>query len=67
MRILQVTPTYPPAWSYGGITKIVYDISKELSKRGHYVEVWTSDALDRYRRVKKNYYSKSIKVIRLKI
>jgi glycogen synthase len=67
MRILQVTPKYPPAWSYGGITKIVYDISKELSKRGHYVEVWTSDTLDRYRRVKKNYYSKSIKVIRLKI
>jgi glycosyltransferase involved in cell wall biosynthesis len=66
MRILQVTPTYPPAWSYGGITKMVYEISKELSRRGRYVEVWTSDALDRHRRVKENYDSKSIKVIRFK-
>ena len=52
MRILEVTPTYPPAWSYGGITKVVYEITKELSKRGHDVEVWASDAFDRYSRVK---------------
>jgi len=52
MRILQVTPTYPPAWSYGGISRAVYEITKELSKRGHDVEVWTSDALDLHSRVK---------------
>ena len=47
-----MTPTYPPAWSYGGITRSVYNITKELSKRGHDVEVWTSDALDLHSRVK---------------
>jgi len=52
MKILQVTPTYPPAWSYGGITKAVYKITEELCKRGHEVEVWTSDALDLHSRVK---------------
>jgi glycosyltransferase involved in cell wall biosynthesis len=52
MRILQVTPTYPPAWSYGGITREVYEITRELSKRGHDVEVWTSDALNLHSRVK---------------
>jgi len=53
MRILQVTPTYPPAWSYGGITRAVYEVTKELCRRGHEVEVWTSDALDLYSRVKR--------------
>lgn len=52
MKILQVTPTYPPAWSYGGISKMVYEITLELCKQGHEVEVWTSDALDLYSRVK---------------
>ena len=47
-----MTSTYPPAWYYGGITKAVYEITNELSKRGHNVEVWTSDALDLHSRVK---------------
>ena len=51
MKILQVTPTYPPAWSYGGITKIVYEITMELCKRRYEVDVWTSDALDLTSRV----------------
>ncbi len=44
MRILQVVPYFYPAWSYGGPAKLVYDTSKELSKRGHTVTVYTSDA-----------------------
>jgi len=53
MKILQITPTYPPAWSYGGITRVVYEITLQLCKRGHEVEVWTTDALDLHSRVKR--------------
>lgn len=53
MKILQVTPTYPPAWSFGGISRLVYEISLGLCNRGHEVEIWTSDALDWYSRVKR--------------
>ncbi|WNZ29537.1 MAG: glycosyltransferase [Candidatus Bathyarchaeota archaeon] len=52
IKILEVTPTFPPAWSYGGITNAVFELTKELSTRGHDIEVWTSDAFDLYSRVK---------------
>jgi glycosyltransferase involved in cell wall biosynthesis len=44
VRIVQVTPRFPPA--IGGIENHVYAISTELSKRGHKVMVITSDDVD---------------------
>lgn len=44
MRIVQVTPRYPPA--IGGMENHVYAVSTELKKRGHEVFVITSDDID---------------------
>ena len=46
MKILQVSNFFPPQpakWP-GGATQVAYHISKELVKRGHSVEVWSSNA-----------------------
>jgi glycosyltransferase involved in cell wall biosynthesis len=47
MNILQVCSSFPPAYAYGGATKVVYDLSRELVARGHDVTVFTTDVLDR--------------------
>lgn len=52
MRILQVYPYFYPAWKYGGVTRVVYDMSKHLADRGHEVTVYTTDALDEKSRIK---------------
>lgn len=44
MRILQVTPRFPPA--IGGVEEHVYRISCELTRRGHNVTVITSNEVD---------------------
>jgi len=46
MKILQVVPYFPPAYAFGGPVKVVYEISKELAKRGHEINVYTTDAKD---------------------
>jgi len=46
-----VVPYFWPAWAYGGIPRLVYGLSRALVDRGHEVEVLTTDALDRDRRV----------------
>lgn len=45
MRILQVIPYFYPAWTFGGPVRAVYELSKELVKKGHDVTVYTTDAL----------------------
>ena len=50
MRILQVTPYFYPAWTFGGPVKAVYELSKELVKKGHDVTVYTTDVCDRVSR-----------------
>ena len=52
MRILQVYPYYYPAWNYGGVTRVVYEISKRLCEMGHDVTVYTTDALDSKSRIR---------------
>lgn len=42
MKILQVSTAFKPSWERGGITKAVYEISKELNKK-HEVTVYTTD------------------------
>ncbi|MBN1160861.1 MAG: glycosyltransferase [Dehalococcoidales bacterium] len=53
MKILQVIPYFYPAWSYGGPPRSTYGLCKELVKRGHEVTVFTTDALDRHKRIEK--------------
>jgi len=55
MKILQVISYFAPAWAYGGPVRVVYELSKELVKRGHQVTVFTTDVLDEKRRVKKEF------------
>jgi len=43
MKILQITPYFPPAWSFGGPVRHIYEISKFLVKHGHNVTVFTSN------------------------
>jgi glycosyltransferase involved in cell wall biosynthesis len=44
MRVLHVTHQYPPA--IGGSEKYIADLSEELVRRGHQVDVFTSRSLD---------------------
>lgn len=46
MRIVHVTPTFAPAWGYGGPPKVAQEMAYALGERGHEVDVHTSDALD---------------------
>jgi glycosyltransferase involved in cell wall biosynthesis len=47
LKILQVVPFFYPAWAYGGVPRVAYELSKELVKRGHDVTVYTTDVRDR--------------------
>lgn len=44
MRVLHVTHQYPPA--VGGSEKYIADLSEELARRGHHVDVFTTRSLD---------------------
>ncbi|MGF7119189.1 glycosyltransferase [Methanobacterium oryzae] len=64
MKILQITPVYYPAISFGGIVEVVYHISTILTENGHEVTVYTTDA-DKKARIKVNnlnnvYYFRNI-------
>jgi glycosyltransferase involved in cell wall biosynthesis len=50
MRILQVLPRYAPAWAYGGGVHMFWLLAQELAKRGHQIDVVTSDSLSRDQR-----------------
>jgi glycosyltransferase involved in cell wall biosynthesis len=43
MKILHVVPSYYPAVRYGGIIPAVHDLAKALVRRGHEVEVYTTN------------------------
>lgn len=54
MKILQITPCFYPAWAYGGIPRVAYELSRELARRGHDVTVYTTDAFDQHNRCKES-------------
>jgi len=65
MRILHVVPHFFPAWSFGGIARVVYEISRDLARRGHEVTVHTTNALDPktdFKVGKREYYIEGVKV-----
>jgi glycosyltransferase involved in cell wall biosynthesis len=43
MKILQVSNYFKPSWEGGGPTRVAYELSKALVKRGHEVTVYTTD------------------------
>jgi len=47
MRVLQVINAFHPPYSSGGAAFVAYNISKALTKRGHEVTVFTTNALNR--------------------
>jgi len=51
VRILQVVPYYAPAWGYGGPPRVMFELARYLTSRGHRVTVLTTDAWDRDRRI----------------
>ncbi|MCB9761323.1 MAG: glycosyltransferase family 4 protein [Alphaproteobacteria bacterium] len=46
MRVLHVTPYFPPTWAYGGIPRIVHGLTRALAAQEVDCTVWTTDALD---------------------
>jgi glycosyltransferase involved in cell wall biosynthesis len=50
MRILHVSPCYPPTWAYGGIPRAVHALARAQRAAGLDVRVWTTDAFDATRR-----------------
>ncbi len=46
MKILIITPYFAPAWAYGGIPRILFEIAKYLTKVGHQVTVYTTNVHD---------------------
>jgi len=50
LAILHVVPYFYPAWSYGGIPRLVYGLARQQVRMGHDVTVVTTDALDGSRR-----------------
>lgn len=53
MRVLHVTNTFYPAWAYGGIARVAYELCKKLVERGHDVTVFTTDAYNKSNRIKR--------------
>ncbi|MFH1551178.1 MAG: glycosyltransferase [Planctomycetota bacterium] len=51
LKILHVVPYFFPAWAYGGIPRIAYEICREQARRGHDVTVATTDVLNETQRV----------------
>lgn len=50
MRVLHVTPCFPPTWAYGGVPRAVWALARAQRRIGLDVRVWTTDAFDATRR-----------------
>jgi glycosyltransferase involved in cell wall biosynthesis len=46
LRILHIAPYSPDAWAYGGIPRVVADMTRGLAQRGHHVTLCATDAHD---------------------
>jgi len=51
LKVLHVTPSYAPAWGYGGATEAIYQFSRHVALAGAHVKVLTTDAAGRGRRL----------------
>jgi len=57
LRVLEVVPYYEPAWAFGGPPKVMTEEARELTRRGHQVTVFTTDALDAEHRARPSGHS----------
>ena len=46
LDIVHVTPYFAPAWAYGGIPRLAYELARRQGQSGHKVKVITTDVLD---------------------
>jgi glycosyltransferase involved in cell wall biosynthesis len=44
LRVLHVSPYFEDAWAFGGIPRVVSRLTRGLARRGHRVQVFTTDA-----------------------
>ncbi len=51
MNILHIIPYFYPAWSYGGTPRVVFELCRELVRKGHNVTVYTTDVFDSKKRI----------------
>jgi len=51
LKVLHVSPSYAPAWGYGGATEAIYQFSRHVALAGAHVKVLTTDADGRERRL----------------
>jgi glycosyltransferase involved in cell wall biosynthesis len=54
MNILLVSNFYKPSWETGGVTKVNYELAKNLVRLGHNVTVYTTDGFNSRLNVRKN-------------
>ncbi|MBA7585829.1 D-inositol-3-phosphate glycosyltransferase [subsurface metagenome] len=56
LKILYLVQFFIPAWRFGGVVQLAYDIAKGMAQRGHEVTVFSTDAFEPGRRIeeKKN-------------
>lgn len=54
MKILQVSNFFKPSWETGGVTKVNYELSRNLVLRGHDVTVYTTDGYSSRLDIEKN-------------
>jgi glycosyltransferase involved in cell wall biosynthesis len=55
MKICFVCPCFAPAWKYGGLVKVAYELSIHLRDRGHNIKVFTTDAKDKKSRMNESF------------
>ncbi|MHA1460960.1 MAG: glycosyltransferase [Promethearchaeota archaeon] len=56
LKILYLLQFFIPAWRFGGVVQLAYNIAKGMAQRGHEVTVFSTDAFEPGRRIeeKKN-------------
>ena len=56
LKILYLLQFFVPAWRFGGVVQLAYNIAKGMAQRGHEVTVFSTDAFEPGRRIeeKKN-------------
>ncbi len=66
MNILHIVPYFYPAWPYGGTPKVVFELCRELVKKGHNVTVYTTDVFDKNSRQSTNCIEAEVEGIKIK-
>ncbi len=66
MNILHIVPYFYPAWSYGGTPRVVFELCRELVKKGHNVTVYTTDVFNKNIRQSTNCIEAEVEGIKIK-